>query len=420
MIARVGRAARESISGLPREFWWLWTSTLVNRLGAFVSTFLALYLTQERGFSASYAGLVAALYGLGGVIASVGAGVLADRLGRRPTLFLAQLSTSFTVAALGFVQQPAAIAAVAFLVGLTSNSSRPAVQAILADVVRPEDRMRAFALNYWALNLGWAFASVAAGFLAEISYRIGFATESVMLLLCAALCFFRIPETRPDRTAGDTAEDQQAVSLGTVLRDGRFMGVTGLAFLIALLFNQMSMALPVTMGRDGLSSGDYGTVVAVNGFLIVALQIPVTRFIEHRSPQRLLTVSALLAGYGFGLTAVAGSIPFYMLTVGIWTLGEIINSPTQTGLVARLSPTHGRGRYQGVFSLSWTLAGLVSPLAGGAVIDHFGPDTLWAGCAVLGTVAAAGYTLLMRELPPGNDRITPAPKAAAEPDPASV
>lgn len=57
-VARIGRATRETVSGLPREFWWLWTSTLVNRLGGFVATFMALYLTQERGHSASYAGQI--------------------------------------------------------------------------------------------------------------------------------------------------------------------------------------------------------------------------------------------------------------------------------------------------------------------------------------------------------------------------
>ena len=90
------QAARESVSGLPRAFWWLWTSTLVNRLGAFVATFMALYLTQQRGYSASFAGLVAALHGLGGVISTLVAGVMTDRLGRRPTLLAAQASTAFS------------------------------------------------------------------------------------------------------------------------------------------------------------------------------------------------------------------------------------------------------------------------------------------------------------------------------------
>ncbi|GFN05851.1 hypothetical protein Smic_44070 [Streptomyces microflavus] len=136
-VAGLRTAARETVSGLPREFWWLWLSTLVNRLGAFVATFMALYLTLDRGYSASYAGLVAALHGLGGVISSLGAGVMTDRLGRRPTMLIAQLSTAVSVAVLGFMVHPFAIAGVAFLVGMASNASRPAVQAMMADIVPP-------------------------------------------------------------------------------------------------------------------------------------------------------------------------------------------------------------------------------------------------------------------------------------------
>ncbi len=40
--ARVVRAVVEAMSGLPRQFWWLWTSTLINKLGAFVVTLVAL------------------------------------------------------------------------------------------------------------------------------------------------------------------------------------------------------------------------------------------------------------------------------------------------------------------------------------------------------------------------------------------
>lgn len=41
-MTRMGRAARESVAGLPRAFWWLWLCTLVNRLGSFVATLVPL------------------------------------------------------------------------------------------------------------------------------------------------------------------------------------------------------------------------------------------------------------------------------------------------------------------------------------------------------------------------------------------
>ncbi|MFG2598570.1 MDR family MFS transporter [Streptomyces sp. NPDC048462] len=402
-VTALRRATRDTVSGLPREFWWLWTSTLVNRLGAFVATFMALYLTLDRGYSASYAGLVAALHGLGGVVASLGAGVMADRFGRRPTMLAAQVSTAVSVAVLGFMVHPAAIAAVAFFVGMSSNASRPAVQAMIADIVPAKDRVRAFSLNYWAINLGFAVSSAGAGFIAEYSYRAGFVAEAVMTLFCAVVVFLKVPESRPEKAAtaagAPGVPDADDVRLGTVLRDGRFMGIAGLSFVIALIFQQGYVGLPVAMGTDGFSSSDFGTAIAVNGVLIVVLQIPVTRFIQHRDPRRLLIVSSLLAGYGFGLTAFAGSVAVYALTICVWTVAEIVNAPVQNGLVVQLSPAHGRGRYQGMYTLSWAAAALVAPLLSGVVIDHFGAGWLWGMCAVLGTVAAFGYWLLMRNLP---------------------
>ncbi|MEU5657339.1 MFS transporter [Streptomyces sp. NPDC047737] len=398
-VAGLRKAAHETVAGLPREFWWLWTSTLVNRLGAFVATFMALYLTLDRGYSASYAGLVASLHGLGGVVSSLGAGVMTDRLGRRPTMLIAQLSTAVSVAVLGFMVHPVAIAGVAFVVGMASNASRPAVQAMMADIVRPEDRVRAFSLNYWAVNLGFAVSSAGAGFIAEYSYMAGFLGEAALTLLCAVVVFLKVPESRPEdepRKPGEAAPDD--VRLSTVLRDGRYMAVVGLSFLVALIFQQGYVGLPVAMGTDGLSSSDFGTAIAVNGVLIVALQIPVTRFIQHRDPRRLLIISSVLAGYGFGLTAFAGSVGVYALTVCVWTLAEIVNAPTQTGLVVQLSPAHGRGRYQGMYTMSWSVAALIAPLMSGFVIDHYGAAWLWGTCAVLGTVTAAGYWLLMRNL----------------------
>ncbi|MFP8943823.1 MDR family MFS transporter [Streptomyces fenghuangensis] len=401
-----------SLSGLPRAFWWLWTSTLVNRLGGFVATFLAMYLTVERGHSATYAGLVAALHGLGGVVSSVGAGVLTDRLGRRPTLLASQLGTAFSVALLGFMEHPVAIAAAAFAVGTTSNASRPAVQAMIADIVAPEDRMRAFSLNYWAINLGFAVSASAAGLIAEHGYLLLFLGEAALTLVCAVLVFVKLPESRPEAGTGAGAgtgavagragkggggrKGAAGVSLADVLRDGPFMAVVGLSFLVSVLFMQAYVALPLDMAAKGLGSSDYGLAIAANGVLIVVLQIPVTRLIERRDPTRLLVVSSLLVGGGMGLTAFAGSTGAYALVICVWTLGEIVNAPVQTGLVARLSPVHGRGRYQGVYTLSWSLAALVAPLAAGSVIDRWGAGTLWAASAVVGAVAAAGYVLLVR------------------------
>ncbi|GLV72776.1 MDR family MFS transporter [Streptomyces hygroscopicus] len=404
-IANVKEYVRESTGGLPAGFWWLWTSTLVNRLGSFVATFMTLYLTADRGYSASYAGLVVSLYSAGGIIVSPMAGIAADRLGRRPVLLVAQVSTAVSVVILGLVRDPFSIAVMAFLFGVASNASRPATQAMVADVVPPEDRVRAFSLNYWAINLGFAVSAVAAGFVVEYNYFAGFAAEGVLALACGLIVYVKIPESRPvEETDGSSPKDATPV-----FRDGRFMGIVVLAFALALVFQQGFVGLPLAMGEKGLGGAEYGMAIAVNGILIVAVQVPVTRMIQHRAVRPLLVFSSLLAGAGFGLTALAGSTPAFALTVALWTLAEVINAPTQNGLVVSLAPVRSRGRYQGVYNSAWAAAGLVAPLAAGFVLDNLGAAALWGGCAVLGGVAAFGYRLLLTGAP------DPAPSSESRP-----
>ncbi|MBV6697082.1 MFS transporter [Kitasatospora aureofaciens] len=405
---RFRRMLRETMGGLPRQFWWLWTSTLINRLGAFVVTFLALYLTSDRGYSASYAGLVASLFGLGSAIAALGAGVLTDRIGRRPTLVAAQLGTALFTAVLGFTDGQVAIAVVAFLVGLCNNASRPATSAIIADLVPAEDRVRAYALNYWAINIGFGLSAAAAGLIATHGYLTLFLLDALTTLVCAVVIFIRIPETKPEADAsgsgsaagsgsGSAAAKEPAIGLGAVFRDGRFMVVVALNLLLALVFQQGSTTLAVDMGGAGITTTEYGLVIGLNGVLIVVLQIPLTRWMEGRSRTGLLIASCLFAGWGFGLASLAGSSAWIFAgSVAVWTIGEILNAPTMMSLVAELAPTHARGRYQGVYSLSWSLASFLGPAAGGVLLEHAGPSVLWGACAVCGSVAALGHVVLGR------------------------
>ncbi|PYC87928.1 MFS transporter [Streptomyces tateyamensis] len=399
---RIRSAAVESVGGLPAAFWWLWTSTLVNKLGGFVVTFMALYLTAERGYSGTYAGLVAALFGLGSAVASLVGGVLADRIGRRPTLLVAQTLTALCTAALGFTQGQLMIAVVAFLTGLSANASRPATSAIIADVVPAADRVRAMSLNYWAINIGFGVSSAVGGLIALSGYLPLFLGDAATTLLCALVVFVKVPESRPELPGGDrvregapAAADPQ-ISLGTVFRDRRFIALVSMTFLFAMIMQQGNTTLAMVMGSAGLKS-QFGWVIGLNGLLIVVLQIPVVWAIRGRDRAKLLMAGALLAGWGAALAAFAGhSVLFFALSVVVWTVGEIIQVPTNMGLVAELSPTHARGRYQGVSSLAWSAASCVGPAAGGLLLDHAGPAAVWGGCAVLGTVAGIGYLLVGR------------------------
>ena len=400
---------RQTTGGLPKTFWLLWAGTLINRLGAFVIIFLAIYLTREMGFSQSRAGLVLGLYGAGGAVGTVVGGVLADRWGRRPTLLTAHLGAATVMLSLGFARDYWQLAGGALLLGLFADGARPAFSAMMVDIVGERDRLRAFSLNYWAINLGFACSAVIAGLVAELDFLLLFVIDAGTTLITAAIVFFFLRETRPARSDPARSARGRRAGLGTVFRDRTFLGFVGLNLLIVMVIMQHLSTLPIAMSTDGLSAATFGWVIAVNGVLIVAGQLFVPRLIEGRDRSRVLALACVITGVGFGLTAFADTAWLFAGTVVIWTLGEMLQSPSNSTLIAELSPAALRGRYQGVSSLSWAVASALAPIGGGYVQEHLGDPALWLGCAGVGVLVAVGQLASG----PARERRIAALKAAA-------
>ncbi|HWS38544.1 MAG TPA: MFS transporter [Actinoplanes sp.] len=385
---------RQTAGGLPRQFWFLWAGTLINRVGSFVVLFLSIYLTSDRGFSQSQAGLILGVYGVGGAIGTMTGGVLSDRWGRRPTLLIAQFGASALMLGLGLAHTYPQILIAAFALGLFAEGARPAFGAMMIDVVPEVDRVRAFSLNYWAINLGFALAAVCAGLAAQVDYLILFVVDSASTLITAVISLVFLAETKPASPSGAIAAvAPTGRGIGSAWRDRVFLTFVGLNFLTVLVIFQHGSTLSLSMIADGFSAAEYGTVIAVNGVLIVCGQLFVPRLIQGRDSARVLAVGALLVGAGFGLVGVAGSALALAGTVVIWTLGEMLQSPSNAATIAALAPTALRGRYQGLNSLSWQAGSALAPICGGLALQTTGDVVLWASCFGICVLVAVGQVL---------------------------
>ncbi|MEU0118094.1 MFS transporter [Streptomyces bobili] len=398
MTATVRRpaAAPALLRGLPSAFWWIWLSILVNWVGGFAGPMLALSLTVGHGYSASFAGLVLSSIGLGGIAGTFLGGVSADRIGRRTTMVAAHTWTAVSMTLLGLSEDAWAVTLAALAMGLGATAVRPAMQASLTDLVRPQDRQRAFSLNYWALNAGGAVSAVLAGLMVSHGYTVIFLADGAATLLCAVVVLVKVPETRPPRSpkASGALAAAATASHPPVHRDRPFMLFVLMTTLFALVFKQGTSTLPVVMTGEGHSPQMYSLVSAVNGLMVVLLQIPLTRMVSRRSRPLVLLAAGVLVGWGFGLTMFAGGVGVFALTVLIWTLGEILQAPAGIAVTADRAPLHHRGRYQGMYGGAWSIAAFLAPAGGGWVLDRWGQTTLWTLCAVLGTTAGIGCALI--------------------------
>jgi MFS family permease len=386
--ALIGRF-REGRRRLPPVYWLLWWGTLVNRAGGFVVPLMTFYLTRARDVSLGRAGAIVALYGVGQIGASLVGGVLADRLGRRATLLLSLFGGAAAMLGLGAMRAPSSIAVMVLVTGFAGELYRPAVAAMIADVVPSGDRLHAYGLLYWAVNLGFSVAPALAGLVARWSYSLLFVLDAATTAAYGVIVLVRVPETRPAAAPHGTA----AMRLTDVLRDRTFMTFVALSFLAALIPYQAQVALSAYMGGQGHGEAVFGAVLAWNGVLIIAMQPSINAALGSRDPSWALAACALVEGLGFFVHDLGSSIPLHVIAVSIWTVGEILGSGVSSTLVAAFAPPEARGRYQGVHVMSWGLASAIGPLAGSRLLASEGPDALWGGCLALGAIVAALYLI---------------------------
>jgi MFS family permease len=141
--------------------------------------------------------------------------------------------------------------------------------------------------------------------------------------------------------------------------------------------------------------------MALNATMVVLLQFPITRITDRyrRMQMQMMALGAFLYALGFGVKGFVGTLPLFASSVVIWTLGEMVIAPVSTVLVADMAPETVRGRYMGVFGLTWGIGYGLGPTLGGTVMDNLGGRYIWHTSLILGSMAAAAFLLLGRFVP---------------------
>ncbi len=384
-------------SNIPIAIWLLATVTLISRTGSMVIIFLSLYLTQKLGFNILATGKILGFYGLGEIAGSYLGGVFADRIGYFKVQTVSLLATGVLYLFLQALYTSVAIMSALFFIGLLVASIRPATNANITHFSTPEIRARTYALNYQAVNLGFCLGSSLGGLLITANYSWLFIADGSASIIAAIVfwSFFR------NKTAVTTQITKSSASQNQLSPwvNKPFLILLGLVLLIGMCVFLINNIYPLYLKENyHLPEAKIGIILALNGLLIIVFQMQMTSWLKNYKSLQIIGTGGFIIAIGYFILPFYHGFYYAALSMTLITLGEMIAIPFMYHHVMQISPSHMRGKYQGLVNCAlMSLPLALTPNIASYVYITAGSRVLWNSVGLMGLLIFIGFEMLSRQ-----------------------
>lgn len=387
----------DALSSYPKQFWVLFFGQLVNASGnSLVWPFMTIYVHEKLAVPLTTVGLILAANAAAGLLSQLVAGPMVDHFGRKIAMTISLGTRAIILVGLGLASSLPSFVILIVLSGFFGSMFSPGLNAMVADIIEPDKRIQAYGLIRIVANLGIAIGPAIGGFIATRSYLISFLAAAASSALYFFITLILIKETKP--AAGGSDEDsrrEENRGYGYILRDYSFLLFCLTFAVMSIAYIQMMTIFPVYIkDQYQIPESRFGLIMATNAAMVVLFQYPLTRILERYQLGPVLTSGALFVALGVGSVAFFSTFPMFLLSMVIVTIGELIFAPSSTTFVANVAPEAMRGRYMGVYGMTWGLSFGLGPIAGGIINDNLGPSHVWQVMAVVGLLSAVAFLAL--------------------------
>jgi len=358
-----------------------------------VLPFIALYSVEELKVGIAESGLVIAVYGIGSFVSAPFAGKLSDKIGSVRLMIVSLFLSGIFLFFYSLVNDFYLFLVLSFFWAIISESFRPASMSFISSQITGERRKTAFAVYRLAINAGMSIGPVLGGILSTIDFSLLFYFDGATSI--AAGIFLILSGMKENQLSTETVSENSEKTVPekfSILKNKLFI-----YFLIALIpvdivFFQHIGALPLfIVGELGFSKAMFGFLMAINTVLVIIIEVPLNDAMRNWKHWKALALGSLLAACGFGFLIFTTGIYLLIISVVIWTFGEMIIFPAASDYVAEISPADKRGEYMGYFQMTFSASLVLGPLIGTKVLDDFGSFILWGSIFILGMIS----TLMM-------------------------
>ena len=146
-------------------------------------------------------------------------------------------------------------------------------------MIAAKKRLEAYGLLRVGDNLDWALGPLLGGLLAMISYPFLFLISALATGTVSVIVMLFVEESMTDSSKRDHFSFKD---MGRITKDRRFMAFSLIYIFRFIMFGQMSSTFAVfATARVGISMAEIGYLYAMNGMMVVLIQFPVVRMINH-------------------------------------------------------------------------------------------------------------------------------------------
>ncbi|MCU1719327.1 MFS transporter [Pseudomonas sp. 5P_3.1_Bac2] len=368
-------------------------------LGMFmVLPVLATYGMDLKGSTPALIGLAIGAYGLTQALLQIPFGMLSDRIGRRPVIYV-----GLVVFALGSLLAANADSIQGVIAGRIlqgAGAISAAVMALLSDLTREQHRTKAMAMIGMSMGLSFAIAMVVGPLLTRAFGLSGlFLATAAMALLGIVLVAGFVP-----RSTGTLIHRESGVNKTALLPTLKNLDLLRLDFGI-LVLHAILMAsfigLPMALvEQGGLPKEQHWWVYLTALLLGLFGMVPFIIYGEKKRQMKRVLLGSVAALMLCELYFLLFGSSLVSLVVGIVLFFIAFNllEASLPSLISKVAPAGSKGTAMGVYSTSQFLGAALGGMLGGWLFQHFGLTGVFGGCAVL-ALSWLVFAVTMREPP---------------------
>lgn len=388
-----------SFEGLTRDIWLLSFITFINRSGSVVFLFLSIYLTSQLNFSLVDTGTIMAFHGLGSVVGAFIGGWLTDRIGYYRVMFWSLILVGFLFFTLYWIKTFWMFCFMGFLISTVGDAFRPAAMASITIYGGEELRTRSMSLYRLAINFGFGFGIAVAGFLAGFfGYGVLFFVDGGTCIVAALLFILFMKEKK--ELQEEPKDNAPKIIKHSAYKDNWYLMFVVCWFLNAMVFIQLFYTFPVFCKEElMMSEAGFGGLMSFNGILIAIIEMPMIYILAQKRDQMGYIIwGVVLIGFSLVIFNIMGfNIYAAIVSMIIFSIGEIINFPLSSSLALGRSNPNNRGQYMGLFSMSFSVGLIIAPLIGFRIAEDYGYAVLWNFMGGLAGIATIGLMYLRKK-----------------------